>query len=192
MQIDAHAVAMHYRQLSDDRLVDLATNEAAELTGEALGVLQDELRRRGLDTAIDKTVVRTLESLRGGEFDLIVAQFRSLPCPQCGGRVDKLNAFRIDTVVSAIVLTFYQPSVVVGCPSCLARAARVARRTTLILGWWGIPWGPIRSAAALRGASRALAGAAQSDPTEDLLDYVRRNLANVCAQIEASLVRERV
>jgi hypothetical protein len=55
-------------------------------------------------------------------------------------------------VISIIVLTFMRPSKVHYIKST-ENAAKKGLKFTLItafLGWWGIPWGPIRSVQAIR------------------------------------------
>ncbi|MCB0698127.1 MAG: hypothetical protein KDC07_12230, partial [Chitinophagaceae bacterium] len=42
-------------------------------------------------------------------------------------------------------LTNYEKRVRVGCPSCLKKKNATALAGSLVAGWWGIPWGPIRT-----------------------------------------------
>ena len=59
--------------------------------------------------------------------------------------------------VSILVMTFKQPSSVYFIRPGQSAAARGLGFTllSLVLGWWGIPWGPIRAVQALVGNNRA-------------------------------------
>jgi hypothetical protein len=53
--------------------------------------------------------------------------------------------------ISVIVLTFWQSSDVYFIPAGKNAAMKGLRwtLTTLLLGWWGIPWGPVRTVQSL-------------------------------------------
>jgi len=52
-------------------------------------------------------------------------------------------------VVSAVVVTWRSERNGVFCPNCGAKRACWASLKTWLLGWWGIPWGPIYSVQAI-------------------------------------------
>ncbi|HEY5823684.1 MAG TPA: LapA family protein [Cyclobacteriaceae bacterium] len=70
---------------------------------------------------------------------------RELPCPFCGKANEKLNGTTLHTVKSFIVLTSYKKNPIVGCPTCLNRKNNLAILSTALLGWWGFPWGLIKT-----------------------------------------------
>lgn len=51
--------------------------------------------------------------------------------------------------MSFLVITQYQRQVQIGCPACLDKMVRSATITTALTGWWGIPWGMIRTIEAI-------------------------------------------
>ncbi|WP_460546212.1 hypothetical protein [Echinicola sediminis] len=42
-------------------------------------------------------------------------------------------------------MTNYEKSVKVACPNCLDEMHSEANTKSALLGWWGIPWGPIQT-----------------------------------------------
>jgi hypothetical protein len=180
MQMDRQAFAEHYRQLSDERLEHLAMAESSELVPEAMAALHDELQRRGLGAVIERAEAQQ------HEIEVLVESIRRAPCPHCRSTARKLNALKIGSAVSMVILTFYDAKVLIACPPCLARAARQANTTSMLLGWWGFPWGPIRTIQAMQEADRALARAEQAEPTEELLEYVQTNADQIAANAAAA------
>lgn len=52
-------------------------------------------------------------------------------------------------VMSFVFFTQYSRTLKIGCPRCLDRASNSALVKTTLLGWWGIPWGLIRTIQAM-------------------------------------------
>jgi len=52
-------------------------------------------------------------------------------------------------VMSFLVFTSYKKTLIVASPQALDKANKEALVKTLLLGWWGIPWGIIRSIEAI-------------------------------------------
>ena len=70
---------------------------------------------------------------------------QNLPCPLTGDTSEKLNGTLTATVMSFLVMTHYSKKIVIGSPRALKRANTKALVTSLVLGWWGLPWGIIRT-----------------------------------------------
>jgi len=92
-----------------------------------------------------------------------------------------LNATRVESVISMIILTQRESRIVVACPDELDKANMNATTKTALLGWWGIPWGPIRSIQAFIRNGRAQ----KSNRVEAPNDYLRRFVLAKIGQIEA-------
>jgi hypothetical protein len=52
-------------------------------------------------------------------------------------------------VISFIVFTQYKKKIKVGCGHCLDKANENALIKSTVLGWWGLPWGIIRTPGAI-------------------------------------------
>ncbi len=124
----------HYHQKSDDELRAIASDNPP---GEphARDALAKELRRRAAKAQAASEAVKIvgLEGLTVDEVNLELER---------GARF-----VVFDYCISVIVMTFRRPSSVYfirAGESALARGLGFAAISTL-LGWWGIPWGPIRT-----------------------------------------------
>ena len=63
-------------------------------------------------------------------------------CPKCGspGPVD---VHKFHQIWSALVLTRWTTSSQVSCKSCATKRQAGALAMSMVLGWWGVPWGLI-------------------------------------------------
>ena len=146
---DLEQIRKNYEQFDDKKLLRIASEEAAGLRPEALELLKQEIARRGLTTDAVKAADVLTKEVSAEELDAYVETIRNLPCPFCGGTDQKLNATITSNVVSFILFTHQQKEVKIGCPRCLNKQNNNAMIKTALLGWWGIPWGLIRTPKAL-------------------------------------------
>jgi hypothetical protein len=79
------------------------------------------------------------------ELDRYCEIARDLNCPSCGSSDSRLNGTLTGEVYSFLILTTYKKKLKVGCPHCLNKANNEALLLSAALGWWGIPWGIIRT-----------------------------------------------
>lgn len=147
--LDPEMIRENYQRMTDDELVRTATVDAFGLTEEAQEIIRQEVVRRNLNTDIIKQVKVQNKEYTLEEIDLVCEQIRGLDCPVCGSSGSKLNGVLTNEVMSFMVLTRYSRKLKIACPSCLKKANNTALATSLILGWWGIPWGPIRTVQAI-------------------------------------------
>jgi hypothetical protein len=139
----------NYARMSNEELTQYAAQNAHSLTPEAQEILKDELRRRNMDNSLVKAVDKQNERMTVAELDAYCEKLRSLPCPSCGGTAQKLNATLTSEVMSFLIITHYKRQIKIACPRCLDRANNSALTTSLLLGWWGFPWGIIRTIQAI-------------------------------------------
>jgi len=130
-----------YGGMSDDRLTDLAIHETDQLTPEALSVLQQEVRRRGLSERLESAIDVQTRHITTDEHDQLLRRFRQLPCPLCGAGGHLLNAVTVATTRSMLAATTYETQLVVGCPDCMLVAVRKAHRITLAAAGGAFPGG---------------------------------------------------
>lgn len=101
---------------------------------------------------------------------------RDLPCPICKKNDQKLNATMIYNVISFIIGTNYESELLIACPNCLDKANNNAIIKSVILGLWGLPWGPIR---VLQSVSKNKLNKAHNQvkvPNKLLLSFVINNV----------------
>jgi hypothetical protein len=147
--LDIQFVREHYQRMTDDELVRIATQDAGGLTPEAQEIVQEEIEKRKLDANIIKGVHAQNKTYTIEEIDKYCDMVRQLNCPACGTSAAKLNGTMTSEVMSFILFTQYKKKLKVACPPCLDKANNHALAKTALLGWWGIPWGVIRTIQAI-------------------------------------------
>ena len=173
---DTEQLKITYKNLPDDKLMRLAVAEAASLRPEALEILQAEIKSRGLDNDIVNGVNAQLIDTGSIEFDNYIALIRNQPCPACNNTQQPLNAAVIGTVKSFILLTRYKKKLMIACPTCLQQANQSGTSTTALLGWWGLPWGIIRSIQALISNIKTAKKIRLAEPSDTLIAFVKTNI----------------
>ncbi|HEX8426267.1 hypothetical protein [Hymenobacter sp.] len=144
------ALKENYCKFSDEKLMRLAAEDAARLRPEALVLLQEELAERGLAEAAHKEIAAQLRVLSEAEIEEYCALIRAVPCPICYSVAEPLNATVTSKVSSFIVVTTWKEELAIACPSCLDKLSESATSHSIIAGWWGMPWGIIRTVKAIR------------------------------------------
>ena len=104
------------------------------------------------------------------------------PCPKCKGS-GPIDVHVSHKIWSAIFLTSWSSKPELSCRSCGTKSQVAGAASSLVLGWWGIPWGiiltPVQIGRNLFGIAR------QPDPTKpstQLEKLVRMNLAAAALQ----------
>jgi hypothetical protein len=174
----------YYSALPDDQLMRIALYEATDLTEEAIEVLKGEIRTRRLGEPVEAAIQIQTCVMSPEEQQELLARFRRLPCPICGAAGGLLNAVMVATARSFLIMTAYETRLVVGCSQCIVAASRRATNLTLALGWWGIPWGPIRALQAISINAGANSTAQGDQPTEALKRHVAANRGAVSLMLQ--------
>jgi hypothetical protein len=172
---ETERLAERYRQMPDERLLQIALREAAGLTPEALRVLNGEVQARGIDPAVGLAVEAQTRTLSRRDVDLLVDAVQKRPCPECGQTARPLNGGLVATAKSFVVFTAFSQHTLVACPECLTAEAKRASLVTMALGWWGLPSGPIQSIKALSRNRATVNQGARDEPSEVLREFVASN-----------------
>lgn len=149
MAVPEAALKENYRRLSDDKLMRIAAEDAAKLRPEALVLLQAELHTRGLAETAEKAIAAQFRFVSDTEVAAYCELLRAQPCPICHSAAQPLNATLTSKVMSFLVITTWKKQFAIACPPCLDKLNRDASTTSALLGWWGFPWGIIRTIQAL-------------------------------------------
>lgn len=139
----------NYEKFDDNKLIRIATEEAAGLRPEAVDLLKEIIKERGLSEGITKGIDVQLQEVDDQTLLEYAELLRGLPCPVCKSTEEKLNATMTGSVVSFIIMTNYEKELKVACPNCLDKANNKAMIKSALFGWWGFPWGIIRTPQAL-------------------------------------------
>lgn len=134
-----------YQRMTDEELKRIATQDGQGLTPDAIGIVKEEIARRGIDSNITKGIAAQNREYTIEEIDVYCTILSKLECPYCGNFADKLAATQTMEVWSAVIITSYDRKMKVGCPNCLDKENNKALTKSVLLGWWGLPWGIVRT-----------------------------------------------
>lgn len=139
----------NYEGYTDEKLIRIASEEATGLRPEALELLKQIIEERGLSPNIRKSIDAQFKKIDEKTLLEYCEVLRSLPCPICNSPYNKLNATITGTVTSFLVMTSYRKEIKIACPKCLDKLNDNAITKSALLGWWGLPWGIIRTPKAI-------------------------------------------
>jgi hypothetical protein len=147
--IDIKFIEERYQRMTDDEFVRIATQDAVDLTPEAMEVIRAEILKRGLDQNIVKAVEAQNRLLTPEEIESYCDIVSRLRCPACFNKTERLNGTQTSEVISYIFMTQSKKKLIIACPQCLDKANNKALTKTALFGWWGVPWGIIRTPGAI-------------------------------------------
>jgi len=162
----------NYKNFSDNELIRIATTDASGLRPEAIQVMQEEIKSRGLSIDLLKGIEVQRKAISESELVEYCELLRTQPCPVCGSTSSRLNATMTGNVVSFIVFTNYEKKLLVACPDCLAKANKNAMIKSALLGWWGFPWGIIKTIQALIFNNKLSGQTRIAEPNDMLKGFV--------------------
>ncbi|HEY2583116.1 MAG TPA: hypothetical protein VGI43_14995 [Mucilaginibacter sp.] len=145
MEPNIEELRKNYESFPDEKLIRIATEEATGLRPEALELLRQIIKERGLSQEITKSIDAQFQKIDDKTLLEYSDLLRRLPCPFCNSNIDKLNATMTGTVVSFIFMTSYRKEIKIGCPKCLDKQNNAAINKSALLGWWGLPWGIVKT-----------------------------------------------
>lgn len=131
--------------MTDNEIIRIATQDASGLTAEAQEIIKIELTRRKLDLSVLSGIDIQNREPTFEEIERYCELTRNLTCPFCGTKSIRLNGTMTSEVVSMILVTQFDQHLKIACPDCLDKFNKKALVKTILFGWWGIPWGPIRT-----------------------------------------------
>lgn len=109
--------------------------------------------------------------------DRYVAKVHSNICPKCSGR-GPVDVFRSHSVYSLLLFTSWKTQPHICCRSCAVKKQISALLFSLIIGWWGFPWGIIITPVQIiRNLIELFRSPDPSHPSEELQRILRYTLA---------------
>lgn len=177
--IDNQFVREHYQAMSDNELKRLAIEDLAGLTDEAQAIVKDEIVRRGFDLNLVKGVVAQNKQYTIDEINEYCRILQQLKCPHCGESSGKLNATLTSEVMSFVFITQHRKKLIVACADCLNKANNKALIKSILLGWWGIPWGIIRTIQAINTNLKSKNAIDQEMPNDYFREFALSRIGNI-------------
>lgn len=170
--IDIQFIRENYQRMTDNAIIRIATQDASGLMPEALKIIKEEIEKRKLDTNIIKGIEAQNRSYTNGEIEEYCALIRNLICPDCGTGTSVLNGTITSEVMSFLLFTENRQQSKIACPNCLDKANNKALIKTILMGWWAIPWGVIRTIQAIGQNIKAKKTNHLEAPNEFLRSFV--------------------
>jgi hypothetical protein len=149
MEPNIEELRKNYEGFADEKLIRIASEDATGLRPEALELLKQIIKERGLSQSVAKGIDAQFKEIDENTLLEYCELLRRCPCPICNSVFDKLNATIIGTTISYIFLTSYRKEIKIACPTCLDKQNNKAMIKSALFGWWGFPWGVVRTPAAL-------------------------------------------
>lgn len=146
------------------------------------GVKENELRFCNQECYQNGRVVALSRDIPKNVVDEQVRGVHRGVCPKCkgSGPVDVHTSYR---VYSALVVTSWRSIPRVSCRSCGIKGQLGNTLFSLILGWWGFPWGIIMTPVQIvRNISGMMKGPDETKPSDKLENLVRIHLASQAMQ----------
>jgi hypothetical protein len=179
MAVSEARLKENYGRLTDEKLLRLASQSAATLRPEALVLLRAELATRGLAEVAEKAIAAQLRVASEEELAEYCELLQSQPCPLCRSSAQPLNATVTSKVMSFLVFTTGKKQFAIACPTCLDKLNHDASTSSALLGWWGIPWGIIRTVQALNFNSKMAKTNHVAYPNDLLKAFVVANVGRI-------------
>jgi DNA-directed RNA polymerase subunit RPC12/RpoP len=114
--------------------------------------------------------------------DVVATQARSVhagACPVCGRKRGPVDVHTSHKISSFIFMTSWSSTPRISCTTCGKKAQLGALVHSLLLGWWGVPWGllltPVQVVKNLIGLLRS---ETSTKPSEQLKQLIRMGIAS--------------
>lgn len=184
MKVNLDEIKARYNNLSDEDIESIAKYKADGLIPEALDILKNEIQKRGLPEQLISTADILANGISEDEHLVLAKKISQLPCPHCNKNNTYLNAFNLMIVKSFIIFTITERPLVIGCPDCISGEAKSALIKSLLLGWWGLPFGPIQVLISIFKNIRAVNAGMTTEPTKEFRDFIKPHAAAIMARQE--------
>lgn len=178
MSISIEQLRENYGKFHDVKLRQLVFYEFDQLTPLAQQVLLEEIDKRGLSELAE--AAKLLPTIINEEnLETTINRVHHGPCPICDRKEFKINGARLIKVKSFVFASWQTKSIRIGCSVCLDSLHKKYMLTTLVLGWWSLPDGLIRTLVALVSFRKRRSEFHYNYPNEYLRRFVRINLSHL-------------
>lgn len=144
-ELNLKRIEEHYARMSDDELERIVTTSAHGLRPEVFPIIEHEIKKRNLNPDLFKGALAQNKEYTIEEIESYSHLLSVLPCPKCGNTNEKLNGTISYTVISYLIFSSFRREPFIACPDCLNKINNNAIISTALLGWWGFPWGFLKT-----------------------------------------------
>lgn len=143
--MDLNKIKDNYRKMTDEEIVRMITNNSEGLMDEVYPIIENEIIKRNLNPDLINALYSHNKSYSLDQIEAYANILRALACPICHDRTHPLNGTEVYFIKSLIFFTITDSKTIIACPECLNQANRKAFFNNLLLGWWGLPFGLIKT-----------------------------------------------
>jgi hypothetical protein len=162
----------HYKNLSDEKLIELATLEARDLHEDAIALLKEEILSRNLSPEVVSGIDIQLNPVSEKTILDYCALVQMQPCPICGSRSSKLNAAIIEKVEGIMIATTHEKFLKIACTECLKGALNYNVSPGAALSLWGV----FKGITASNNNDRMKSSLGSDAPNTMLMTFVYHNI----------------
>lgn len=173
-----------YKEFDNDKITFIAQYEVEKLTPQAVDLLKNEIILRNLNPQLIEIIDEQLKGIEADDFIGYAKFLIQLPCPICGERYNEIDITRKAQVVSVLIFTGYDKILICGCKSCLRKEIKRAMIISLIIGWWGFPFGPIRTIQSLYYNLNKIKETKTPDQSEDFVRFAWANKGFIMTNLD--------
>lgn len=177
--MDLKYVEERYSKMTDEELVRVSTSNAKGLRPEVFEIIKNEIKKRNLSPGILNGAKAQNKDYTLEELSAYSNLLRDLACPFCKSNSDKLNGTKTHKVKSFIIFTSADIETIVACPNCLSKKNNNAIISTALLGWWGIPWGIIKTPKYLFSNFKEKKHIKDTEPNDALLIFTLEHIGQL-------------
>ena len=174
--VDAGFVKEFYGKLSDQELIRIVSQDAGGITPEAMQVIKEEIAARNLNPGLTDIVAAQNKAYTIEELDELAIVLEALPCPNCKKTGMPLTAVVLSRTMRFVVVTQHSTRLIEGCGECVKAESNSNLGVSLLLGWWGFPWGIIRTIQSIKKYMDAQSALQQPGVNDYMRSFVLSNI----------------
>lgn len=179
--MELREIEKNYERMSDNRLIEVITTNAQGIQPEVVSIIENEIKKRNLDPDLLNSLIAQNEQHSIEDIYHYAELLRNCPCPICNNTRDKLNGTIYHSIKSIIVMSITETRWVIACPDCLDKQNRKAIVSCSLLGWWGIPWGILKTPVYIYRNLKVKGENRISDPNGPLISFTADNIGQIKA-----------
>lgn len=179
--MDLREIEKNYARMSDSRLIEVITTNAQGIQPEVVSIIENEIKKRNLDPGLLNGLIAQNEQHSIEDIYHYAELLRNCPCPICNNTRDKLNGTIYHSIKSIIVMSITETRWIIACPDCLDKQNRKAIVSCSLLGWWGIPWGILKTPVYIYRNLKVKGENRVSDPNGSLFSFTADNIGQIKA-----------
>ncbi|MNI30233.1 hypothetical protein D3C73_840740 [compost metagenome] len=179
--MELREIEKNYERMSDNRLIEVITTNAQGIQPEVVSIIENEIKKRNLDPDLLNSLIAQNEQHSIEDIYHYAELLRNCPCPICNNTRDKLNGTIYHSIKSIIVMSITETRWIIACPDCLDKQNRKAIVSCSLLGWWGIPWGILKTPVYIYRNLKVKGENRISDPNGPLLSFTADNIGQIKA-----------